>query len=192
MTSGIQLFVGLGNPGSEYENTRHNAGAWFVEELARLAGTSLKPEKKFHGLHAFIRDNLQDYHLLIPTTYMNCSGRAVQSLANFYKISTENILVAHDDIDLPVGDIRLKFDGGAGGHNGLADIIEQFGSKKIYRLRIGVGHPGTRNEVVNFVLQPPSKSDRQKIDAALEKAYPEVPLLLDGRFQQAMMRLHTA
>ncbi len=191
MPSGIQLFVGLGNPGPEYDNTRHNAGAWFIEELARLANVSLKPEKKFHGFHAFIRENQQEYHLLIPTTYMNCSGRSVQSVANFYKIPTENILIAHDDIDLPVGDIRLKFDGGAGGHNGLSDIIEQFGSKKIYRLRIGVGHPGMRKEVINYVLQPPSKSDRQKIDLALEKAYPEVSLLLDGQFQKAMMRLHT-
>jgi len=188
---GIQLFVGLGNPGSEYERTRHNAGAWFIEELTRLEKSTLRPEKKFHGLHGFIRQKNFEYHLLIPTTYMNCSGRAVYALANFFKIIPQNILIAHDDIDLPVGDTRLKFEGGAGGHNGLTDIFEQFGTRQFHRLRIGVGHPGNSKEVVNYVLKPPSIAERQSIDHALEKVYPLVPFLLEGQFQKAMQTLHT-
>jgi PTH1 family peptidyl-tRNA hydrolase len=188
----IRLIVGLGNPGKEYELTRHNAGVWFVDGIAKETHTSLRAESKFHGLHGCVKDKNYEYHLLIPTTYMNCSGRAVQAVANFYKIPPENILIAHDDIDLPVGDIRLKFDGGAGGHNGLTDIFQQFNSKKFYRLRIGVGHPGNSAQVANFVLKAPGKSDRLLIDAALAKAYPILPFLLDGQYQKAMQALHTA
>lgn len=187
----IQLIVGLGNPGKEYESTRHNAGVWFIDELAREHHISMRQEGKFHGIYGSVKGKNHEFHLLIPTTYMNCSGRSVQAVANFYKISPENILIAHDEIDLPVGDIRLKFDGGAGGHNGLTDIFQQFNSKKFYRLRIGVGRPGRSSEVANYVLKAPNKSDRALIDSALSKAYPIVPMLLDGQFQKAMQSLHT-
>lgn len=191
MSSGIQLIVGLGNPGADYENTRHNAGAWFVSELAQNHRATLRPATKFHGLHSTAHILGHDVHLLIPMTFMNLSGQAVGALANFYKIPPEAILIAHDEIDLPVGDIRLKLDGGHGGHNGLRDIIRHLNSNKFYRLRIGVGHPGVSHEVTNYVLKPPKKSEREEIDAALQKAQHCLPDILDGRFSKAMQELHT-
>lgn len=191
MSSGIQLIVGLGNPGADYEATRHNAGAWFVEELARSANANLRHETKLHGLHATARLQGHDVHLLIPTTFMNLSGQAVGALANYYKIPAEAILVAHDEIDLPVGDIRLKFDGGHGGHNGLRDIIRHLNTNKFHRLRIGVGHPGNSKDVVDYVLKPPKKSEREQIDVALQDAERALPNLLGGHFQKAMQDLHT-
>jgi PTH1 family peptidyl-tRNA hydrolase len=191
LSSGIQLIVGLGNPGSDYENTRHNAGAWFVDDLAQSHQTTLRPVAKFHGAHSTIQVNGHDLHLLIPSTFMNLSGQAVGALANYYKIPPETILIAHDEIDLPVADIRLKFDGGHGGHNGLRDIIRHLNSNQFYRLRIGVGHPGDSKEVINYVLKPPKKSEREEIDTALHTARQILPNLLDGHFQQAMQQLHT-
>ena len=183
----IKLIVGLANPGAEYANTRHNAGAWFVEALANREHVTLSKHAKFHGLYA----TTTHFHLLIPTTYMNCSGRSVLAVANFFKLPPESILIAHDDIDLPVADVRLKFDGGAGGHNGLTDIFQVFNSKKFARLRIGVGRPTQSHEVVHYVLKPPSKPERHAIEDALQDTYPLVPLLVEGKFDQAIQRLHT-
>lgn len=191
MSSGILLIVGLGNPGAEYENTRHNAGAWFVESLANQAHASLRVTQKFHGLHCNVKLHDHDMQLLIPTTYMNLSGQAVQAAAHFYKISAENILIAHDEIDLPVGEVRLKFDGGHGGHNGLRDIISKLNTNKFYRLRIGVGHPGNSKLVHDYVLHPPKKPERELIDNAIQQAEDVLPLMLEGKHQQAMMKLHT-
>lgn len=188
--TGIQLIVGLGNPGADYEHTRHNAGAWFVLELAHSLHVNLRQETKFHGLHGIARLDGHEFHLLIPTTYMNISGRAVQALSNFYKIPPQAILIAHDELDLSVGDIRLKYEGGAGGHNGLIDIINQFNTRQFHRLRIGIGRPTHSAQVVDYVLKPPKKDERVNIDRALEDAYKIVPLLLDGQYQKAMNELH--
>ncbi len=190
-TKGIQLIVGLGNPGAEYEKTRHNAGAWFVEELAHKSHAVLRHTTKFQGLHCFTQLHHHDCHLFIPTTFMNNSGQAVQALTSYYKIPPEAILVLHDEIDLPVGDVRLKFDGGHGGHNGLRDIIQHLGSNKFYRLRIGVGHPGTSKEVVDYVLKPPKKEEREQIDRAFEEVNKVIPLMLEGSYQKAMQQLHS-
>jgi PTH1 family peptidyl-tRNA hydrolase len=191
MDSGIQLIVGLGNPGTEYENTRHNAGAWFVASLAEDAKISLRPNAKFKGLHGSTQIHGQDCHLLIPTTYMNLSGQAVRALADFYKIPPSAILVAHDELDLPVATLRLKFDGGHGGHNGLKDIIGHLSTKQFYRLRIGVGHPKNSADMVDYVLKPPSKSERLAINSALVAAEPVMPLVMQGDFQRAMHLLHS-
>lgn len=191
MPSGIQLIVGLGNPGAEYEKTRHNAGAWFVSRIAESARTTLRNESKFHGLFGSAHLYGHDCQLLIPTTFMNLSGQSVAALMKFYKISPASILIAHDEIDLPAGEIRLKFDGGHGGHNGLRDIISHLNTKQFYRLRIGVGHPGNSKDVVDYVLHPPKKSEREQIDSSLEKADAVLPFLLRGEFPKAMQTLHT-
>lgn len=191
MSSGIQLIVGLGNPGAEYENTRHNAGAWFVQTLADDLNVRLRPNAKFQGLHGIAKINGQDCHLLIPTTFMNLSGQSVQAVANFYKIPAAAILIVHDEIDLPVATVRLKFDGGHGGHNGLKDIANHLSTKQYHRLRVGVGHPGNSDLVVDYVLNPPGKTDRKKIDTALENAKSILSLLLQGEFQKATQLLHT-
>lgn len=189
--TGIQLIVGLANPGNEYTHTRHNAGAWFIEELARQAHVTLRPEAKFHGLYSSAHLDGHTCQLLIPTTYMNLSGRAVRACANYNKIAPEAILVAHDEIDLPVGTIKLKFDGGDGGHNGLNDIIRHLNTRQFYRLRIGVGHPGNSKDVADYVLKNPSKADRQQIDLALGEAHHALPLMLAGEMSKAMQALHT-
>lgn len=191
MASGIQLIVGLGNPGQEYERTRHNAGAWFVFELAHSKHLTLKHEKKYQAMHAQTSINGHECHLLIPTTFMNLSGQSVKAVASYYKIPPEAILVAHDEIDIPAGDIRLKFNGGHGGHNGLRDIIRHLNTNQFHRLRIGVGHPGTSEEVADYVLNPPKKAERELINTALENAQRVFPLVLDGEFQKAMNELHT-
>jgi PTH1 family peptidyl-tRNA hydrolase len=191
LSSGILLIVGLGNPGAEYEQTRHNAGAWFVLELARLAHITLRHETKYHGFHGVAHFNGQECHLLIPSTFMNLSGQSVQAIANYYKIAPSSILIAHDEIDLPTGTVRLKFDGGHGGHNGLRDIIRHTNTKQFYRLRIGVGHPGNSKDVVNYVLAPPKKSEREQIENALHDAQTILPFILKGEFQKAMQVLHS-
>ena len=188
MSSGIRLIVGLGNPGADYEQTRHNAGAWFVSDIAPIA---LRQTSKFHGQHAIVNLHSHECHLLIPSTFMNLSGQSVSALASYYKIPPEEILVAHDEIDLPAGDVRLKFDGGHGGHNGLRDIIRHLNTHRFYRLRIGVGHPGHSHEVVDYVLKPPKKSEREDINAALQEAETILPEILNGQFQKAMHALHT-
>lgn len=191
MPSPIQLIVGLANPGKKYAETRHNAGEWFVDELIRETKTSLRSEVKFHGLYGQVTLHGHPCHLLIPTTYMNLSGQAVQACMKFYKIPPETVLIAHDEIDLPPGIIRLKFDGGNGGHNGLKDIISHLHTKQFYRLRIGVGRPNNSDDVVDYVLDKPSKADRHHIDDAILKAQTILPLVLDGEMQKAMHKLHT-
>ena len=191
MSSAIQLIVGLANPGKEYAKTRHNAGAWFVEEMAELLKVPLHAEKKYHGLHAKTQINHHPFHLLIPTTFINHSGQAVNALMNYLEITPDSILIAHDDIDLPPGTIKLKYDGGDGGHNGLKDIIDHLHTKQFYRLRIGVGHPGKSDDVVDYVLNRPSKSDRQVIHHALQKAHDVLPFILNGEMDKAMQKLHT-
>lgn len=191
MSSGIQLIVGLGNPGPDYAATRHNAGAWFVEQLAESHKIKLKRETKFHGLHGILRTGETDLHLLLPTTFMNLSGQSVAAVCRFYQIASTHVLIAHDEIDIPVGDIRLKFSGGHGGHNGLRDIIKQLGTNAFHRLRIGVAHPGNSHDVVNYVLKPPSKADFMRIKNSLQDAETILPLLLKGEFQRATQQLHT-
>jgi PTH1 family peptidyl-tRNA hydrolase len=190
LSSGIQLIVGLANPGEVYANTRHNAGAWLINDIAEKARVTLRYEAKYHGLHALAQLE-QPCHLLIPTTFMNHSGQAVQACLRYYKMLPQAMLIAHDDIDLPIGTIKLKYDGGDGGHNGLRDIIQHLHTKQFYRLRIGIGHPGNSNQVVDYVLGHPSSSDRKKIDQALQQVHGVMPLILKGHTQQAMQKLHT-
>lgn len=186
----IQLIVGLANPGKEYEKTRHNAGAWFVEEILREYDGALRPEKKFHGLYGDAAIANQTCHLLIPTTFMNLSGQSVKACAHFYKIPPESILVIHDEVDLPAGIIRLKKDGGDGGHNGLKDIISHLGTKNFFRLRIGVGRPA-RGDVADYVLNAPSKLEKQTIDDAIQLGMNTLPLIVHGDIAKAMQQLHT-
>ena len=184
--------MGLGNPGSEYRGTRHNAGADFVEVLARREGATLQADAKFFGLAGRVTLHGHDLRLLIPTTFMNRSGRAVAAMAAFYKIPPEEILVAHDELDLPAGTARFKRGGGHGGHNGLRDIVPALGnSRDFYRLRIGIGHPGHASGVTGYVLGAPSAGDRERIDASIGEAVASLPLLLDGEETKAMTRLHS-
>ena len=188
----IRLIVGLGNPGAEHRGDRHNAGADFVEELARRCGTTLQPDSKFHGLCGRVSYSGHDLRLLIPTTYMNRSGQAVSALAGFYKIPPESILVAHDELDIPAGTARFKQGGGHGGHNGLRDIVPSLGNNKnFHRLRIGIGHPGHASKVTGHVLGKPSQDDRNRIDDCIGEAIDALPLLLDGDSTKAMTRLHS-
>lgn len=192
MKDKIQLIVGLGNPGAQYANTRHNAGAEFVEQLAAQQLTSLQPDKKYHGLYAKTQINGQAVHLLIPTTFMNLSGQSLSSLANFFKIPPDSILVAHDELDLPPGVARFKKGGGHGGHNGLRDIISKLGNDKgFYRLRLGIGHPGHASQVSGFVLSKAPVSERQATDAATHEAIRYLPEALNGDWAKAMNQLHS-
>lgn len=192
MTDKIQLIVGLGNPGAQYTGTRHNAGAHLVEQLAAHQNLSLKAESRFFGLYAKAQLGHSPVHLLIPTTFMNLSGKSVLALANFYKIAPENILVAHDELDLQPGIARLKQGGGHGGHNGLRDIISRLGNNKaFYRLRIGIGHPGQANQVSNFVLTRAPEPERLQTQAAIEEALRHLPLAIEGNWQRAMNQLHS-
>lgn len=190
MSARVKLIAGLGNPGPEYEDTPHNAGFWFVDEVARQYHAVFKFEKKFHGEVAKFNVGGQDVWLLKPNTYMNLSGQAVQALANFFKIDTQNILVAHDDLDLPPGTARLKEGGGHGGHNGLRDIVSKMGGNGFQRLRIGIGHPGDKNRVTSHVLKKAAKDDRIAIDNAIDAALNVLPEVLDGELPKAMNELH--
>lgn len=188
----IRLVVGLGNPGAQYEDTRHNAGFWFVEQLARHYGAILQPEKKFFGHTARISVNGEDVRLLSPVTFMNRSGQAVGAIATFFKIPPQSILVVHDELDLPAGVGRLKLGGGHGGHNGLRDIIAALGNTRDFlRLRLGIGHPGNSREVVNYVLTRPSVADRQRINAVIDEAIRITPEALNGSRSKAVQELHT-
>src|SRR5690554_5820706 len=192
MDTPVQLIVGLGNPGSEYDRTRHNAGADFVTELAHREGASLVPESKFFGLTARIFLNGRDLRLLIPTTYMNRSGQAIAAMASFYKIPPEAILVAHDELDLPPGVARFKQGGGHGGHNGLRDTISALGNNSNFRrLRIGIGHPGSAAQVVGFVLKKAPSSEQTLIDNAIDEAIRVIPDAAKGSWDLAMQNLHT-
>ena len=188
----IQLVVGLGNPGAEYSKTRHNAGDWFVQELASRYNISLKPEKKYFGLYGKGLIAGQLVHLLIPTTFMNRSGQAVAPLANFFRIPVEDILVAHDELDLLPGIAKFKLGGGHGGHNGLKDIISKLGNNKnFYRLRIGIGHPGDRNRVSGFVLGKAPSSEQNLIDQSIDEAARCTHILGQDGLAKAMNRLHS-
>ncbi|MBE0493628.1 MAG: aminoacyl-tRNA hydrolase [Thiomicrospira sp.] len=189
--SSVQLIVGLGNPGEQYDQTRHNAGFWFVEEIARQQNSVFRPETKFLGQVAKIDLNGHQAWLLKPMTFMNRSGQSIQALANFYRLSPEQVLVAHDELDLPVGVAKLKTGGGHGGHNGLRDTIAALGSPGFQRLRLGIDHPGDRHQVVNYVLKSPSKIERQKIDDAIYDATRVLADILAGDFAKAMNQLHT-
>jgi PTH1 family peptidyl-tRNA hydrolase len=189
--SGIKLIVGLGNPGQQYRFTRHNAGAMFLETLCDDYQGELKAENKFFGLSGRIDINGEDIRLLFPSTYMNNSGQAVAAIASYFKIEPLDILVAYDELDLPVGTTRLKKGGGHGGHNGLRDIIKALGSQDFNRLRIGIGHPGEASKVSNYVLSEPSKADADQIQADIDKFIAILPLLVKGEFQEAMLKLHT-
>ncbi|MCX8641407.1 MULTISPECIES: aminoacyl-tRNA hydrolase [unclassified Gilliamella] len=187
----IKLIVGLANPGNEYAATRHNAGAWFVDLLAERYHQSLKNEAKFFGYTARINIGGHDVRLLVPTTFMNLSGKAVQALATFYQIKPEEILVAHDELDLNPGIAKFKFGGSHGGHNGLKDIASKLGNNlNFYRLRIGIGHPGDKNKVVGYVLNKPSKPEQELIDKAIEESVRSVEILLSDGIESAMNHLH--
>ena len=191
MSNKIKMIVGLGNPGSEYEQTRHNAGFWFIDELAWQYKATLKEEKKFFGSVARISISGSDLWLLKPSTFMNRSGLAVAALAQFYKIKPEEILVVHDELDIPCGRIKFKLGGGNGGHNGLKDIQARLGTPDFYRLRLGIDHPGDRNLVVGYVLNKPSPEHRQQIDEAINKSLKAVPMLLAGEWEEAVRFLHS-
>jgi len=188
----IKLIVGLGNPGPEYSKTRHNAGVWFVEELARIYHSPLKMEARFHGYAGRIQSGALDIRLLVPTTFMNRSGQAVAALANFYRIEPEAILIAHDELDLPPGIAKLKRGGGHGGHNGLRDSINKLGNNKNFlRLRIGIGHPGDKNRVSGYVLGKAQQAEQELIDAAIDEASRCTEILLKDGLSRAMNRLHS-
>lgn len=189
MAEAIRLIAGLGNPGSNYDKTRHNAGFWFIEELASRYGGQFAPEKRFSGEACRIQIQGEAIWLLKPMLFMNRSGLSVRQLADFYRIPVTQLLVAHDELDLVVGDIRLKQGGGHGGHNGLRDIHAHL-SADYWRLRIGIGHPGDRNLVTNYVLAPPSKADESLIMQAIDRAADQVGMWIQGDLQKAMNELH--
>ncbi|HET19258.1 MAG TPA: aminoacyl-tRNA hydrolase [Chromatiales bacterium] len=192
MSSRIQLIVGLGNPGAKYEPTRHNAGFWFVDALARQHGATFKSENKFHGEACKLLLDREEIWLLKPMTFMNKSGQAIAALANFYKITPEAILVAHDELDLPPGEARLKKGGGHGGHNGLRDTIAQLGNNKDFqRLRIGIGHPGHSSQVTGYVLGKAPADEQRLMEQAIDNALDVMPLAVCGEMQKAMNQLHS-
>ena len=191
LTADIRLIVGLGNPGADYVNTRHNAGFWFVDCLAQDFSQSFRFEKRFNAEESKIRNNEEDVYLLKPLTFMNRSGQSVGAMMRYYKIKPSQILVVHDELDLEPGDNRLKQGGGHGGHNGLRDIIAHLGERDFFRLRVGIGHPGDRNQVVNYVLHKPSVADLNAIDVANQRSLEVMPLVLEGRIDKAMQALHT-
>jgi PTH1 family peptidyl-tRNA hydrolase len=197
----IKMIVGLGNPGPEYVATRHNAGFWLVDALAREGNATLRHESRQQGMVARARLYGEEVWLLQPLTFMNRSGLSVVALAAFYKILPDQILVAHDELDLPAGTVKLKLGGGSGGHNGLKDISAHLSTQHYWRMRIGIGHPrdalgdsakaaGARPDVANFVLKPPRKEEQHLIDLALERAMTVMPLVVKGELERAMMQLH--
>jgi peptidyl-tRNA hydrolase, PTH1 family len=193
--SGVKLIVGLGNVGDKYAATRHNAGFWFIDAVAVQTNSKLTMDAKMFGVVGKLNiaklSPQQDVWLLMPTTFMNGSGKAVAALANYYKITPAEILVVHDELDLPAGSAKLKFGGGHGGHNGLKDIHAALGTADYWRLRFGIGHPGDRNEVINFVLKAPTREENDALQASIHKACGVVPFLLKGDFESAMLKLHT-
>ena len=187
----IKLFVGLGNPGPEYHDTRHNAGFWWLEALARELKVNLSMDKSYFGLVARTTVQGNTIWLLAPQTFMNLSGKSVAALARFFKIAPDEILVAHDELDVAPGQVKLKFGGSHAGHNGLRDIHAQLGSSDYWRLRLGVGHPGDKGEVVNWVLKKPILDDRIAIDQCIDRAIKAVPDLIHGTMERATMQVHT-
>ena len=190
--SEIKLIVGLGNPGDKYTDTRHNTGEWLIERLARRFNVSLNPESKFFGKTARTLVNGKEVRLLVPTTFMNLSGKAVGALASFYRIKPEEILVIHDELDLPPGTAKLKQGGGHGGHNGLKDIVAQLGNNNnFYRLRIGIGHPGHRDLVAGYVLNKPSPADRDALEKVLDEATDCIEMIFKDGMVKATNRLNS-
>jgi PTH1 family peptidyl-tRNA hydrolase len=188
----IKLFVGLGNPGSEYEATRHNAGFWWIDALARELKLQLAPDKGYQGLVARGTVHGRTVWLLEPQTFMNLSGRSVAALARFYKIAPQEILVAHDELDIVPGQAKLKLGGGHAGHNGLRDIHAQLGTGDYWRLRIGIGHPGVKSEVVNWVLKKPAPEQRDAIEACIARTLQAAPALMAGEMEKATLLVHTS
>jgi PTH1 family peptidyl-tRNA hydrolase len=188
----IKLFVGLGNPGAEYEATRHNAGFWWVDALARELKLSLAPERGYHGLVARASVHGQTLWLLEPQTFMNLSGKSVAALARFYKIEPQEILVAHDELDVVPGQAKLKFGGSHAGHNGLRDIHAQLGTGDYWRLRLGIGHPGVKSEVINWVLKKPAPEQRTAMEECMTRTLKAVPAMLAGEMDKATLIVHTS
>ena len=186
----IRLLVGLGNPGAEYEATRHNAGFWFINEVARALKVTLVPERSYFGLAARANTAHGPVWLLEPMTFMNLSGKSVAALARFFKIAPQEILVAHDELDLLPGQVKMKLGGSHAGHNGLKDIHAQLGSADYWRLRLGIGHPGVKAEVVNYVLKKPSAEHREAIEKTIAQSLTALDLLLAGEMERAMMKIH--
>jgi PTH1 family peptidyl-tRNA hydrolase len=186
----IRLLVGLGNPGPEYEATRHNAGFWWLDEVARKLGARLVPERAYFGLVARINHPGGPLWLLEPMTFMNLSGKAVAPLARFFKIAPEEILVAHDELDLMPGQMKLKLGGSHAGHNGLKDIHAQLGSADYWRLRLGIGHPGVKAEVINYVLRKPPLEQRELIEKSIDQSLSALDLIVAGDMEKAMMKIH--
>ena len=191
MSARVELVVGLGNPGKDYANTRHNAGFWFVLAFAQSHKTAFHTEKKFSGELARSKWHDHDVFLLKPMTYMNLSGQSVQAVMQFYKIELPNVLVVHDDLDLPTGTAKLKVGGGHGGHNGLRDIIEKCGGNDFMRIRLGIGHPGDRSKVTDHVLNKISQADDAAIRNAITASLDIMPLVMNGEIQKAMNKLHS-
>ena len=186
----IRLLVGLGNPGPEYEMTRHNAGFWFIDEAARKLGANFTVERSYAGRAARVNRSEGPVWLLQPLTFMNLSGKSVAALARFFKIAPSEILVAHDELDLLPGQVKIKLGGSHAGHNGLKDIQAQLGSADFWRLRLGIGHPGVKAEVVNYVLRKPLAEQREAIDKSIEQSIKALDLLLAGNMEHAMMKIH--
>ncbi|WP_296898549.1 aminoacyl-tRNA hydrolase [Thiohalocapsa sp.] len=189
---GIRLVIGLGNPGPDYALTRHNAGFWLVDRLAELHHGEFRAEAKFHGVMARVTVGGVDLRLLKPTTFMNHSGRSVVAVSRYFDIPPEQILIAYDELDLPPGRAKLKLGGGHAGHNGMRDSINALGSRDFWRLRIGIGHPGEKSRVVGYVLGRPSQADAAAILDVVDDAVRILPDLIEGRFQLAINRLHSA
>ena len=188
----IKLLVGLGNPGPDYDATRHNAGFWFVDGAARALKTTLVMDRSYHGLVARTTVQGQTVWLLQPQTFMNLSGKSVAALARFFKINPDEILVVHDELDLAPGEAKLKFGGSHAGHNGLRDIHAQLGTGDYWRLRLGVGHPGVKSEVIHWVLKKPTLDHRIAIDQCIDRALTALPALLAGDMNKAMLLIHTS
>ncbi|MCW5601747.1 aminoacyl-tRNA hydrolase [Nitrosomonas sp.] len=187
----MKLIVGLGNPGEKYVATRHNVGFHWISRLAEELNIQFKSESKFHGLCTVATQANEQIWLLKPQTYMNASGMAVAAIARFYKITPEQMLVIHDELDLPPGAAKLKFSGGAGGHNGLKDIISHLATQDFWRLRIGIGHPGNKHAVADYVLHPPKQDEASLIDEAIQRSLTIWPLIISGDYTAAMHKLHT-
>lgn len=186
----IRLFVGLGNPGTEYEGTRHNAGFWWIDALAEKMKARLVAERSYHGLMARVSTEQGPVWLLEPMTYMNRSGQSVAALARFYKIEPADILVVHDELDLQPGQAKLKLGGSAAGHNGLKDIHAQLGTQDFWRLRLGIGHPGVKAEVVDYVLRKPAPEHREAIFKSIEQSLQASELMVQGAMDRALAKVH--
>jgi peptidyl-tRNA hydrolase, PTH1 family len=187
----IRLIAGLGNPGREHERDRHNVGFVFASRLASGHRVELRPQARYHGLVGRLTRPSGDLWLVMPQTYMNLSGKSVGPLARFYKVQPEEILVVHDELDFPPGVAKLKLGGGVAGHNGLKDIAAQLGSPGFWRMRIGIGHPGDKSVVPDYVLGSPTAAEREQIEDALERCLAVAPLVIDGNMEAAMLKLHT-